>query len=76
MIADVLTKEVKENQDLCDLVENGKLRIAHNEDAVVKAVGLELRLLNPSRNVSVVENEDQVAVSILKQEKKKEKVLG
>ena len=28
MIADVLTKEVKDNKDLCDLIEKGKLRTA------------------------------------------------
>ena len=73
MIADVLTKEVKENKDLCDLIENSKLRIAHNEDAVVKAVGLELRLLNlrVKENVSsaLSENSSLATVSILKQEK-------
>jgi len=47
MLADVLTKEVKENKDLCDLIENNKLRVAHNEDAIVRAFGLELRLVDP-----------------------------
>ena len=52
MVADVLTKEAKPNDDLKDITIGNKFRNAFAEDNMVKCVEGEIKLLNP-RNKSV-----------------------
>ena len=46
MIADILTKECKENYDIMDVLNNGKLRIASNEDNFVHFENEEFKMEN------------------------------
>ena len=52
MVADVLTKEAKPNDDLKDITIGNRFRKAFAEDNIVKCVEGEIKLLNP-RNKSV-----------------------
>ena len=46
MIADILTKECKENEEIVDILIRGKLRIAFNEDNLVHFENEEFKLEN------------------------------
>ena len=46
MVADVMTKECKDNQDLSDIVLKNKWRNVFNEDNVVKHKDGEIRMYN------------------------------
>ena len=46
MIADILTKECKENDDMVDILIGGKLKIAMNEDNFVHFENEEFKLEN------------------------------
>ena len=52
MVADILTKECKENDDITEILSEGKLRVASNEDNMVHFENGEFKL----ENVKVKEN--------------------